>query len=105
MNTENLDVAAIMGALILLSLCVTLFVAAQGNPKLKARLPLLLYCFGIIPGFVGVLTGFWQFVTASVDVVFLFAYLLLEIDAVALLRVSKDQEIQKENKDKSHADT
>ena len=49
----------------------------------------MLWCFGIVPGFIGVIWGFFKFVTAQEPILMIFSFLLLEFGSLALLRAVK----------------
>ena len=75
MNLEAIGTAAVLGALVLLSMCVMLYVASYESAAVRKHLRWLLYSFGLVPGLVGVLVAFWFFVTRSVEVAYIFAFL------------------------------
>ncbi len=94
MSFEERNLVAVMIALLLLSVCVLLFSASLEYRRLRKRLPLVLWCLGIVPGFCGVIWGFWVFVTTMTTQAILPAFLLLEIGSGSLLRAAKKIEEQ-----------
>ena len=89
MSIEQVNLAAPFLALILLFLCILVFSASAERAAFRPYLKPLLYLCGIGPGLVGVVAGFWLFVTRSQPVAIVSAFLLLELGGVALLRVAE----------------
>lgn len=89
MSIQQVNLVAPFLALILLFLCILVFSASAERPALRPSLKPLLYLCGIGPGLVGVVAGFWLFVARSQPVAILFAFLLLELGGMALLRVAE----------------
>jgi len=93
-SIEEKNMIAVMAALVLLALCVLLFSASREFRKLQKHLPIMLWCFGIVPGICGVVWGFVVFLTTNTTQIILPAFLLLEIASGSLLRVVKNADEQ-----------
>lgn len=89
MSIEQVNLGAPFLALILLFLCVCFFTVSAEKDHVRPYLKPLLYLCGIGPGLLGVVAGFWLFVTRSQPLAILSAFLLLEFGGVALLRVAE----------------
>ena len=89
MSIEYKIIVVVFIALFLLSLCVLLFSSSLESDRLKKYIPAMLWCFGILPGFIGVIWGFFKFVTAQEPILMIFSFLLLEFGSLALLRAVK----------------
>jgi hypothetical protein len=90
MSIEQVNLAAPFLALVLLFLCILLFTTSVEKAGFRPFLRPLLYLCGIGPGFIGVVAGFWLFVTRSQPLAIGSAFLLLELGGVALLRVAEN---------------
>ena len=89
MNLHEQIIIAVFIALFLLSLCVLLFSSSLDYPRVQKHISTLLWCFGVMPGLIGVIWGFIEFVKTNQPTLIMFSFLILEFGSLALLRAVK----------------